>query len=121
MTSLFQAEPPHTEPAIGVLLLNLGTPSAPTAAAVRPYLAEFLSDQRVVELPRWLWQLILRGIILPLRGRKSAHAYEKIWRPEGSPLQYHTQQLTDKLALALPRQQHTRILCAYAMTYARHQ
>ena len=65
-----------------VLLLNLGTPAAPTAAAVRPYLREFLSDPRVVELPKWLWQPILRGLVLTLRPKKSAHGYEKVWLPK---------------------------------------
>ena len=71
---------------IGVLLVNLGTPTAPTAAAVKPYLREFLSDRRVVELPALLWQPILRGIILNTRPKKSAHAYAQVWTDEGSPL-----------------------------------
>ena len=71
---------------IGVLLINLGTPNAPTAKAVRKYLAEFLSDRRVVEIPDLLWQPILRGIILPFRPRKSAEAYAQVWTDEGSPL-----------------------------------
>jgi len=71
---------------IGVLLVNLGTPDAPTPAAVRRYLAEFLADRRVVEIPRLLWKPILHGIILNTRPRKSAHAYAQIWTAEGSPL-----------------------------------
>jgi ferrochelatase len=71
---------------IGVLLVNLGTPDAPTPAAVRRYLAEFLSDQRVVEIPRLVWLPILHGIILRTRPRKSAHAYTQVWTDEGSPL-----------------------------------
>ena len=71
---------------IGVLLVNLGTPEAPTPAAVKRYLAEFLSDRRVIEIPRVLWQPILRGIILRTRPRKSAHAYAQIWTEAGSPL-----------------------------------
>jgi len=71
---------------IGVLLVNLGTPAAPTAAAVRRYLAEFLSDRRVVEIPALLWQPILRGIILNTRPAKSAHAYSQVWGLDGSPL-----------------------------------
>ena len=70
----------------GVLLCNLGTPDAPTAAAVRPYLAEFLSDPRVVELPRALWWPILHGLILRTRPARSAAKYRAIWQPEGSPL-----------------------------------
>jgi ferrochelatase len=71
---------------IGVLLVNLGTPDAPTAAAVKRYLAEFLSDRRVVEIPPLVWQPILRGIILNTRPKKSAHAYAQVWGPDGSPL-----------------------------------
>jgi protoporphyrin/coproporphyrin ferrochelatase len=73
-------------PLIGVLLINLGTPAAPTSSAVKRYLKEFLSDRRVVEIPQILWQPILRGIILNTRPKKSAHAYSQIWTAEGSPL-----------------------------------
>lgn len=84
-------KPPADHPVIpaakvGVLLVNLGTPDAPEPGAVRRYLAEFLSDRRVVELPPLLWQPILRGIILRTRPRKSAHAYAQVWREDGSPL-----------------------------------
>ena len=71
---------------IGVLLVNLGTPEAPDAASVRRYLAEFLSDPRVIEIPQLLWQPILRGIILRTRPAKSARAYQEVWTAEGSPL-----------------------------------
>ncbi len=71
---------------IGVLLVNLGTPDAPTPAAVRRYLAEFLSDPRVVEIPRLVWWPILHGIILNTRPRKSAQAYAEVWTEQGSPL-----------------------------------
>ncbi|MBV1689425.1 ferrochelatase [Novosphingobium sp. G106] len=71
---------------IGILLVNLGTPDAPTPAAVRRYLAEFLSDQRVVEIPALVWQPILRGVILNTRPKKSAHAYGLVWTEQGSPL-----------------------------------
>ena len=71
---------------IGVLLVNLGTPEAPDAASVRTYLAEFLSDPRVIEIPRIIWQPILRGIILRTRPAKSARAYHEVWTDEGSPL-----------------------------------
>ena len=71
---------------VGVLLVNLGTPDAPTPAAVKRYLAEFLSDRRVVEIPPLVWQPILRGIILNTRPRKSAHAYAQVWTEHGSPL-----------------------------------
>lgn len=81
-----------------VLLVNLGTPDAPTPSAVRRYLAEFLSDQRVVELPKWLWWPILHGIILRVRPAKSAAKYASIWQPEGSPLRAITEQQTALLA-----------------------
>ncbi len=71
---------------VGVLLVNLGTPDAPTKAAIKRYLGEFLSDRRVVELPRLLWQPILRGVILNTRPAKSAHAYQQVWTEAGSPL-----------------------------------
>lgn len=80
---------PHTgrnRPPVGVLLANLGTPDAPTAAALRPYLREFLSDPRVVEFPRLPWWLILNLFILPFRPRRSAALYRAIWWEEGSPL-----------------------------------
>ena len=78
--------PPVAARGIGVLLVNLGTPDAPTAVAVRRYLKEFLSDPRVVEIPRLVWWPILNGIILNTRPRKSAHAYAQVWSEEGSPL-----------------------------------
>lgn len=71
---------------VGVLLVNLGTPDASTPAAVRRYLAEFLSDPRVIEIPAIAWKPILHGIILRTRPAKSAHAYSQVWTPEGSPL-----------------------------------
>jgi ferrochelatase len=85
----FATEPPHTHgqpERIGVLLANLGTPDAPTPAAVRRYLAEFLSDPRVVEIPPLLWKPILHGIILRVRPAKSAAKYASIWGDDGSPL-----------------------------------
>lgn len=81
----------------GILLVNLGTPAAPRAAAVRPYLREFLSDPRVVEVPRLLWFLILNGIIVPFRSRRSAAAYARVWTDAGSPLAVLSQQLTTGL------------------------
>ncbi|WP_174278921.1 ferrochelatase [Sphingomonas bacterium] len=78
--------PAILQPRIGVLLINLGTPDAADTRAVRRYLAEFLSDRRVVELPRILWQPILRGAVLTTRPRKSAHAYGQVWTDAGSPL-----------------------------------
>jgi ferrochelatase len=79
-------------PKIGVLVAQLGTPDAPTPAAVRRYLQEFLSDPRVIDYPPILWQVILRGIILNTRPRKSAALYREIWREDGSPLLVYSQQ-----------------------------
>ncbi|HZP94476.1 MAG TPA: ferrochelatase [Burkholderiales bacterium] len=76
---------------IGILLVNVGTPAAPTPRAVREYLAQFLWDPRVVEIPRPLWWLILHGIVLRRRPKRSAEKYAKIWTPDGSPLKVHTQ------------------------------
>ena len=86
---------------VGVLLVNLGTPGAPTASAVRRYLAEFLSDPRVVEIPRIIWKPILHGIILNTRPRKSAHAYAQVWTEEGSPLAAITAAQANALQLRL--------------------
>jgi len=116
----FQAEPPHQHgsPAkTAVLLVNLGTPEAPTAAAVRPYLDEFLWDPRVVEIPRPLWWLILKGVILNLRPRKSAAKYAAIWMPEGSPLKVHTERQAKLLNGLLRTTGHPDIVVAWAMRY----
>ncbi|MEN9916880.1 MAG: hypothetical protein RLY40_812 [Pseudomonadota bacterium] len=85
----------------GVLLINLGTPQAPSPRAVRDYLAEFLTDRRVVELPVWFWQPLLRAVILPIRARRSAKLYQSIWMDEGSPLAVYTQRLADQLQIKL--------------------
>ena len=85
----FQAEPPHqhgSAPGTAVVVVNLGTPEAPTAPALKRYLRQFLSDPRVVEIPRALWWLILNGIILNIRPKKSAAKYASVWMAEGSPL-----------------------------------
>jgi ferrochelatase len=82
----------------GVLIVNLGTPDAPTAGAIRPYLREFLSDRRVVDLPPLLWWPILHGVILPLRPRRLAPLYARIWRDDGSPLLAITRKLAAALA-----------------------
>lgn len=85
-----------------VLLANLGTPNAPTAKALRPWLAEFLGDERVIDIrPRWWWWLILHGVILRTRPARSAKAYRKIWIPEGSPLRVFSEQLRDAVAATL--------------------
>jgi ferrochelatase len=85
-----------------VLLVNLGTPDAPTAPAVRRYLAEFLSDRRVVALPRWLWLPLLHLLVLPRRAARVARKYAAIWLPGGSPLAVHTRELADAVAARLP-------------------
>jgi protoporphyrin/coproporphyrin ferrochelatase len=113
-----QADYGHGGPvAAGVVLVNLGTPAAPTAAAVRRYLAEFLSDPRIVERPRWLWKPILHGVILRVRPQRSAALYQKIWTPEGSPLQTGTAALATALEAALRRQRPGPILVRHAMRY----
>lgn len=89
------------EGGVGVLLVNLGTPDAPTAPALRRYLAEFLADPDVVTLPRWLWLPLLYGLVLRTRPGKSAEAYARIWTRAGSPLLVNSQTLTDKLEAAL--------------------
>lgn len=90
--------PPIAPRRVGVLLINLGTPDAPTVPAVRRYLAEFLSDRRVVEIPPVIWQIILRGFILNTRPQKSAEAYQLVWTPDGSPLAALTKRQADGLA-----------------------
>jgi ferrochelatase len=102
----------------GILLVNLGTPDAPTPAAVRRYLAEFLSDPRVVELPRLLWLPILHGLVLRLRPARSAEKYAAVWTEEGSPLAVHTARQAEQLAARLasvPGVAGLRV--AYAMRY----
>jgi ferrochelatase len=89
--------PPATPARIGVLLTNLGTPDGPDVRSVKKYLAEFLSDPRVVEIPPLIWQPILRGIILNTRPKKSAEAYQQVWGPDGSPLATFTKAQSDAL------------------------
>ncbi len=101
----------------GVLIANLGTPDAPTPAAVRRYLKEFLWDPRVVEIPRIAWWLILNGIILNTRPAKSAVKYQSVWTPEGSPLKVHTVRQSALLAAALGPQQQSGLLVDWAMRY----
>ena len=88
-------------PAVGVLLVNLGTPAAPTAAALRPWLRQFLSDPRVIELPRALWWFVLNCLIVPLRSPKSAEAYQQVWDKDGSPLMAISQRQRDLIAREL--------------------
>jgi len=100
-------------PKVGVVLINLGTPDEPTATAVRRYLAEFLSDRRVVEIPAIAWKPILHGIILRTRPKKSAHAYAQVWMGEGSPLAVITRRQAERLAERLGPRVHVK----HAMRY----
>ncbi|HUA79552.1 MAG TPA: ferrochelatase [Dyella sp.] len=112
------AGPSYDHPAqAGVLLVNLGTPEAPTARALRPYLAQFLGDPRVIEYPRWLWWLILHGVILRVRPARSAHAYARIWTPEGSPLRVGSERLGARLEAKLCDSVRGPIRVALAMRY----
>lgn len=81
----------------GVLLINLGTPDSPSTKDVRKYLKEFLNDPRVVDLPVWVRRVLVYGAILPFRPKKTAHAYQSVWEPTGSPLMHHSLQLSAKL------------------------
>ncbi len=113
-------EPPyrHGQAArIGILLINLGTPEAPTAPALRTYLKEFLWDRRVVEIPRPVWWLILHGIILNTRPKKSAEKYASIWRPEGSPLKHYTARQAELLAAEMASRTPQPVQVEYAMRY----
>ncbi|MBN9142305.1 MULTISPECIES: ferrochelatase [unclassified Novosphingobium] len=105
--------PPVAAPRVGVMLVNLGTPQAPTASAVRTYLAEFLSDRRVVEIPRAVWLPILHGIILRTRPAKSAHAYAQVWTDQGSPLAAITQAQAQDLQVRLGE----TVMVDWAMRY----
>ena len=115
----FSPEPSYTHgqaPRTAVLLCNLGTPDEPTPKAVRRYLAEFLSDHRVVEIPRLLWLLILHGIILRFRPAKSAAKYASIWTPEGSPLKLWTEKQAKLLQGWLGQRNHY-VKVRWAMRY----
>ncbi len=105
------------QPKTGILLINLGTPDAPTPAALRRYLAEFLWDKRVVDLPRPLWWLILHGIILRTRPAKSARAYQGVWSEEGSPLLVISRQQQRELQAMLDGQQRGQYHVALGMRY----
>lgn len=101
---------------VGILLVNLGTPDEATPSAVRRYLREFLSDPRVVEIPRWLWLPLLNGIILPFRAGRTAKNYQKIWTEEGSPLRVFTHNLTCELQKELANDDY---VIQYAMRYGK--
>ncbi len=110
-----EEHPPVEHGRVGVLLVNLGTPDAPDAKSVRRYLAEFLSDRRVVEIPPLLWQPILRGAVLRTRPKKSAHAYAQVWSEEGSPLAA----ITARQAAKLQERLGNSVRVSYAMRYGK--
>jgi len=115
----FATEPPFTHGTperTGILLCNLGTPDAPTTPAVRRFLKEFLSDHRVVEVPRLLWMLILHGLVLRVRPKQSAAKYASIWTPEGSPLTVWTDKQAKLLAGYLGERGHP-VVVRWAMRY----
>jgi ferrochelatase len=119
ITMPFRQEPPYQHGArskIAVVLINLGTPDAPTAAAVRPYLKEFLSDPRVVEIPKMLWWIILHAVILPFRSAKSAQKYASIWTADGSPLKVHTEKQAALLRGYMGQRGHD-VQVVHAMRY----
>jgi len=116
----FQGSPDFTHAQrerIGVLVTNLGTPDAPTPSALRRYLKQFLWDPRVVELPRPLWWLILNGVILTIRPRRSAKSYATVFTDEGSPLLFHTRNQAQALAVALQSRGHEELVVDFAMRY----
>jgi len=115
----FKPEPQHqhgTPPGTAVVLVNLGTPEAPTAPALKRYLRQFLSDPRVVEIPRPIWWLILNGIILNIRPQKSAEKYASVWMKDGSPLKVHTERQAKYLAGYLGERGH-HLTVTWAMRY----
>lgn len=111
--SLPTDHPPVKSGRVGVLVVNLGTPDAPDPKSVKRYLAEFLSDRRVVEIPPLLWQPILRGIILNTRPKQSAHAYSQVWTDKGSPLAA----ITSEQSAALQDRLGDAVVVRYAMRY----
>ncbi len=116
----FQTEPTYThgtQAKTGILLVNLGTPDAPTKSAVRRYLRQFLWDQRVVEIPRAIWWLILNGIILNVRPAKSAAKYATIWTPDGSPLRFYTERQAQMLRGFLGEKIKSPLMVVAAMRY----
>ncbi|MGV7207854.1 ferrochelatase [Oxalobacteraceae bacterium A2-2] len=116
----FQAEPPHTHGSASrsaIVLVNLGTPDAPTRSAVRRYLKQFLSDPRVVEIPRAIWWCILHLIILPFRSGQSAKKYASIWTEDGSPLRINTAAQAQGLRAVLGQRGHDDLTVAMAMRY----
>jgi ferrochelatase len=104
---------------IGVLLVNLGTPDAPSYLAVQRYLREFLGDRRVVNTSRWLWLPLLYGVILPLRPLRTARKYRKIWMPGGSPLALYSRRLADKISVAMQSSLGDAVRVELGMSYGK--
>lgn len=118
--SAFESSPPYEHglpESLGVLLANTGTPDAPTPEAVRRYLKQFLSDPRVIEIPRWIWWPVLHGYVLRVRPQQSAAAYRKVWTDQGAPLLLHSldiaRALQDKLSARLSGAVHVEIGMSY--------
>lgn len=105
------------QPRVGILVTNLGTPQAPEKKALRAYLKEFLSDPRVVEIPRLLWWFILHGIILNIRPARSAASYRTVWTEQGSPLLIHTRDQAEALRASLSAQYGDQVIVDFAMRY----
>jgi len=118
----FQSTPPYEHglaEALGILLVNIGTPDAPTASAVRRYLREFLWDPRIVETPRALWWLMLHGVILRIRPARSARAYLKIWSDDGSPLLTHSLDIAAGVRQHLSTRLSGNVQVALGMSYGK--
>lgn len=116
----YNPEPEHQhgdQLKVGVLLVNLGTPAAPTAKALRPYLKQFLMDRRVIEIPRFIWWWILNGIILMIRPKKSAEKYAQVWMQEGSPLLVHAEKQTQLFRGYLAQKVKSPFAVALGMSY----
>lgn len=113
-TDNFDHEQP---PRVGVLITNLGTPEAPQKRELRAYLKEFLSDPRVVEVPRLLWWFILNGVILNIRPARSARSYQTVWTEQGSPLMIHTRNQAQALQVAMSERFGERVIVDFAMRY----
>ena len=116
----FQSSPKHEHglpESLGVLLVNLGTPDEPTAAAVRRFLSQFLMDPRIVEIPRPLWWLILHGYILRFRPARAARAYQKVWTDEGSPLLVHSQDIAQSVGQHLATRYSAAVNVELGMSY----
>ena len=102
---------------LGILLVNLGSPDAPTPSAVRKYLAQFLSDPRVIEINRFIWRMVLHGVILRIRPARAARAYRKIWTDDGSPLVHSSRLQTQAIQKKLEERFRGHVITDLAMTY----